>query len=92
VPKGSLAPNVQVDPAVYDYAGSKFAQQLVTASKANAVLPNLFFLLPTNVGTELGNQIERFAIDPSDGTEKELISTLESLRQEALAAKAYTKW
>jgi glucose/mannose transport system substrate-binding protein len=92
VPKGSLAPNVKVDPAVYDYAGSKFAQQLVAASKANAVLPNLFFLLPTNVGTELGNQIERFAIDPSDDTEKELISTLESLRQEALTANAYTKW
>jgi hypothetical protein len=44
------------------------------------------------VGTELGNQIERFAIDPSDGTEKELISTLESLRQEALTANTYTKW
>ncbi|MBV9391726.1 MAG: extracellular solute-binding protein, partial [Verrucomicrobia bacterium] len=90
--KGSLAPNVNVDPSVYDYAGAKFAKQLVAASKANAVLPNLFFLLPTNVGSELGNQIERFAIDPSDNTEKEMISTLEPLRKEALSANAYTKW
>jgi glucose/mannose transport system substrate-binding protein len=92
VPKGSLAPNVNVDPAVYDYAGSKFAQQLVAASKANAVLPNLFFLLPTNVGTELGNQIERFAIDSSEDSEKELVSTMEALRQEALSNHAYIIW
>jgi glucose/mannose transport system substrate-binding protein len=92
VPKGSLAPNVNVDPAVYDYAGSKFAQQLVAASKADAVLPNLFFLLPTSVGTELGNQIERFAIDSSENSEKELISTMEALRQEALRNHAYLKW
>ena len=92
VPKGSLAPNVNVDPAVYDYAGSKFAQQLVAASKADAVLPNLFFLLPTSVGTELGNQIERFAIDSSENSEKELISTMEALRQEALSKHAYLKW
>ena len=92
VPKGSLAPNVNVDPTVYDYAGSKFAQQLVAASKANAVLPNLFFLLPTNVGTELGNQIERFAIDSSEDSEKELVSTMEALRQEALSNHAYIKW
>jgi glucose/mannose transport system substrate-binding protein len=92
VPKGSLAPNVNVDPAVYDYAGSKFAQQLVAASKADAVLPNLFFLLPTSVGTELGNQIERLAIDSSENSEKELISTMEALRQEALRNHAYLKW
>jgi glucose/mannose transport system substrate-binding protein len=92
VPKGSLAPNVNVDPAVYDYAGSKFAQQLVAASKADAVLPNLFFLLPTSVGTELGNQIERFAIDSSENSENELISTMEALRQEALSNHAYLKW
>jgi hypothetical protein len=83
---------VNVDPAVYDYAGSKFAQQLVAASKADAVLPNLFFLLPTSVGTELGNQIERLAIDSSENSEKELISTMEALRQEALRNHAYLKW
>jgi glucose/mannose transport system substrate-binding protein len=90
--KGSLAPNVTVDPSVYDYAGAKFATQLAEASKANAVLPNLFFLLPTKVGTELGVQIEKFAIDPSDTNESELITTLESLRQEAIAEGSYLKW
>ncbi|PDQ21283.1 hypothetical protein CN311_09830 [Mesorhizobium sanjuanii] len=92
VPKGSLAPNVTVDPSIYDAVGAKFARQLADASKANAVLPNLFFLLPTKVGTELGVQLEKFAIDPSDSNESELISTLESLRQEAQAEGAYLKW
>ena len=92
VPKGSLAPNVEVDPAVYGYAGATFARQLAAASANNAVLPNLFFLLPTNVGSELGVQIERFAIDPSENTENELIATLEALRLEALDEGAYTNW
>jgi glucose/mannose transport system substrate-binding protein len=90
--KGSLAPNIEVSPSIYAYAGQKFAQQLAAASKANAVLPNLFFLLPTNVGTELGNQLERFALDPSQETENSVVSTLEALRKEAIADKAYTKW
>jgi ABC-type glycerol-3-phosphate transport system substrate-binding protein len=90
--KGSLAPNVEVDPSVYGPEFAIFANELRTASKANAVLPNLFFLLPTNIGTELGNQIEKFAIDPSDATEDDVIKTLEPLRQQALADKAYTKW
>lgn len=90
--KGSLAPNVNVDPAVYGYAGATFTRQFAEASANNAVLPNLFFLLPTDLGTELGNQIERFAIDPSDSVKAEMISTLEALRQEALAESAFIKW
>ena len=92
VPKGSLAPSTAVPATIYDYAGKKFAEQYAAASEANAVLPNLFFLLPTKVGTELGNQIERFAIDPSEATENEVIATLEAVRQEALAEEAFTKW
>ncbi len=92
VPKGSLAPNVNVDPSVYGYAGSRFAEQFSEAAANDAVLPNLFFLLPTSVGTELGVQIERFAIDPSDAVKAELMSTLETLRQEALAENAFIAW
>jgi ABC-type glycerol-3-phosphate transport system substrate-binding protein len=90
--KGSISPSTEVDPSVYDVDFSKFATQLAAASKANAVLPNLFFLLPTDVGTELGNQIEKFAIDPSEATENDVITTLEAARQKALADKAYTSW
>lgn len=90
--KGSISPSTEVDPSVYDVDFAKFATQLATASKANAVLPNLFFLLPTDVGTELGNQIEKFAIDPSDATENDVISTLEAARQKAMADNAYTNW
>lgn len=90
--KGSLAPNVNVDPSVYGYAGAAFTRQFSEASANNAVLPNLFFLLPTDLGTEFGVQIERFAIDPSDTVKAELISTLEGLRQEALAENAFIKW
>ncbi|WP_210526715.1 ABC transporter substrate-binding protein [Rubellimicrobium arenae] len=92
VPKGSLAPNVNVDPSVYGYAGSTFSRQFAEASQANAVLPNLFFLLPTSVGTELGVQIERFAIDPSDTVKEELVTTLEGLRQQALTDNAFIQW
>jgi ABC-type glycerol-3-phosphate transport system substrate-binding protein len=90
--KGTLSPSTEVNPSVYDVDFSKFATQLAAANKANAVLPNLFFLLPTDVGTELGNQIEKFAIDPSDATENDVITTLEAARQKALADKAYTAW
>lgn len=92
VPKGSISPNVTVDPAIYDPIGAKFAQTITEATKANAVLPNLFFLLPTKVGTELGVQVEKFAIDPSDANKEELISTLETVRQEAVAEGSYVKW
>ncbi len=92
VPKGSLAPNVNVDPSVYGYAGATFSRQFAEASGNNAVLPNLFFLLPTDLGTEFGVQIERFAIDPSDTVKSELIATLEGLRQEALAENAFINW
>jgi len=92
VPKGSLAPNINVKPTVYGYAGAAFASQFAQASANNAVLPNLFFLLPTDLGTEFGVQIERFAIDPSDSVKGEVVSTLEALRQEALADNAFIKW
>jgi glucose/mannose transport system substrate-binding protein len=92
VPKGSLAPNIQVSPKIYGYAGAKFAEQLALGSKSNAVLPNLFFLLPPDVGAELGNQIERFAIDPSQANEDTMVTTLEGLRKEALDNNAYIKW
>ena len=92
VPKGSLAPNVNVDASVYGYAGATFARQFAEASAADAVLPNLFFLLPTSVGTELGVQIERFAIAPSEEVKEELGGTLESLRQDAVAENAYLQW
>jgi ABC-type glycerol-3-phosphate transport system substrate-binding protein len=92
VPKGSISPNVKVDPKIYDAVGSKFATEIAEASKANAVLPNLYFLLPTKVGSELGVQIEKFAIDPSKANEDDLVSTLESARQEALAEGSFLKW
>jgi ABC-type glycerol-3-phosphate transport system substrate-binding protein len=89
VPKGSLAPNVEVDPSIYDYAGARAAEELAGATD---VLPNLFFLLPTSLGTELGTQIERFAIDPSPEVEDDLVATLEALRTELLAENAFVSW
>jgi glucose/mannose transport system substrate-binding protein len=56
------------------------------------VLPNLFFLLPTKLGTELGVQIEKFAIDPSTATEDAVVETLESLRLELADQDAFVKW
>lgn len=89
VPKGSIAPNLEVDPSIYDPVGQKAAAQL---KNAEAVLPNLVFMLPTNLGTELGVQLERFAIDPSQETEDQMIATLEALRAELQAEDAFVKW
>lgn len=89
VPKGSIAPNIEVDPSVYDVVGEKAANNL---RNAEAVLPNIVFLLPTNLGTELGVQLERFAIDPSQETEDQMIATLEALRTELLAEDAFVTW
>ncbi|WDR06960.1 extracellular solute-binding protein [Devosia rhodophyticola] len=89
VPKGSIAPNLEVDPSIYDAVGAKASAEL---KNAEAVLPNLVFMLPTNLGTELGVQLERFAIDPSEETENEMITTLEALRVELQAENAFVKW
>ena len=87
--KGSLTPNSTVDPSIFGYAGAKFTTQL---QAAEAVLPNLFFLLPTSLGTELGSQLERFAIDPSDATLDSVVKTLEAQRAELLAKNAFVAW
>ncbi len=87
--KGSLPPNSTVDPSIFGYAGAKFTEELLNAE---AVLPNLFFLLPTSLGTELGTQLERFAIDPSDATLDSVVQTLETQRTELLGQNAFVKW
>ena len=87
--KGSLPPNSTVDPSIFGYAGSKFTTELL---EADDVLPNLFFLLPTSLGTELGTQLERFAIDPSDATLDSVVTTLEAQRAELLAEDAFVAW
>jgi ABC-type glycerol-3-phosphate transport system substrate-binding protein len=92
VPKGALAPNLKVDPSIYDYTGQRTLQQLKNAETSDSVLPNLFFLLPTKLGTELGVQIEKFAIDPSAGTEESVMETLEALRLELAEQNAFVKW
>lgn len=92
VPKGSISPNMNVSPSIYDVVGAKMAKSIADATKAKAVLPNLYFLLPTKVGSELGVQIEKYAIDPSKANEDETISTLEAARKEALAEHSFLKW
>jgi glucose/mannose transport system substrate-binding protein len=87
--KGSLPPNGTVDPSIFGYAGAKFTTELL---EAEAVLPNLFFLLPTSLGTELGTQLERFAIDPSDATLDSVVATLEAQRTELLEEEAFVEW
>jgi ABC-type glycerol-3-phosphate transport system substrate-binding protein len=87
--KGSLTPNSTVDAAIFGYASAKFTEEL---QNAKAVLPNLFFLLPTSLGTELGNQLERFAIDASDATMDSVVQTLEAQRKELLAKNAFVEW
>jgi glucose/mannose transport system substrate-binding protein len=92
VPKGALAPNLKVDPSIYDYTGQRTVEQLKKAETTDSVLPNLFFLLPTKLGTELGVQIEKFAIDPSTATEDAVVEALESLRLELADQNAFVKW
>ena len=90
--KGSVAANLETPSDIYDYIGAKTSEQLNAANGSDAVVPNLFFLLPTELGTELGVQIERFAADPTDETIDSVVETLERLRQSALDQGTFVTW
>lgn len=90
--KGSVAANLQTPNDIYDFVGKKTSTQLQAASADNAVVPNLFFLLPTELGTELGVQLEKFAADPSEATMESVVSTLEGLRTQAQAQNEFVTW
>jgi glucose/mannose transport system substrate-binding protein len=90
--KGSVAANLKTPTDIYDYIGKKTYAALSAADANGVVLPNLFFLLPTELGSELGVQIERFAGDPSDATMESVISTLEALRLEAQEQNTLITW
>ncbi|WP_177176721.1 ABC transporter substrate-binding protein [Faunimonas pinastri] len=90
--KGSIAANLKTDPSIYDYVGQKEVKQLQASEAENVVLPNLFFLLPTNLGSEMGNQLERFASDPSDATLDTVLKTLEALRLQDKEDDAFVNW
>jgi len=90
--KGSIAANLKTDPSIYDYIGQKTYATMQAAESDNAVLPNLFFLLPTELGSEFGAQIERFAIDPSDETLASVVEKLESVRVELVDQGAFVTW
>lgn len=90
--KGSVAANLETPTDIYDEIGEKTYQTMMTAEANGAVLPNLFFLLPTELGSELGVQIERFAADPSDQTMESVVSTLENLRLEAKDQNLFVTW
>lgn len=90
--KGSVAANLNTPTDIYDYIGKKTSAELHDATADNAVVPNLFFLLPTELGTELGNQLQKYAADPSDATLQSVVSTLEGLRKQALAQNEFVTW
>ncbi len=90
--KGSVAANLQTPNDIYDFIGKKTSAQLHAANADNAVVPNLFFLLPTELGTELGVQLEKFAADPSEATMESVVSTLEGIRAQALAENEFVTW
>lgn len=90
--KGSVAANLKTPSDIYDAIGKKTSAELQAASTDNAVVPNLFFLLPTELGTELGVQLEKYAADPSEVTLESVVSTLEGLRSQALAQNEFVTW
>ena len=90
--KGSIAANLQTSPEIYDYIGQKTYARMQEAEADDAVLPNLFFLLPTELGSELGVQIERFSGNPSDETLESVVQKLEELRLEAKEANLFVTW
>jgi glucose/mannose transport system substrate-binding protein len=90
--KGSIAANLKTSPDIYDYVGKKTYAEMQAAEAQGAVLPNLVFLLPTELGSELGVQLERFAADPSDATLDSAVEKLEAMRVQMKAENAFVAW
>jgi glucose/mannose transport system substrate-binding protein len=90
--KGSVAANLETPTDIYDALGVQTYDTMSAAEKNGAVLPNLFFLLPTELGSELGVQIERIAADPSDANIESAIATLENLRLSAKDQDLFVTW
>ena len=80
--KGSLAPNKNVDPSIYDVIGQKEYEIMVSST----VLPNLYTLLPPGLKEDFGSAIEKFgATRDRAGLDAEL-TRLEPQREQRLAA------
>lgn len=90
--KGSLAANLKTPSDFYDENGKKEFGLAQVAEKDDAVVPNLVFLLPTDLGSELGVQLERFAADPSDATLDSVVKKLEPMRAAEKAQNAFVSW
>ena len=88
--KGSVAANLRTPTEIYDYIGKKTYAEFQAAT--DVIVPNLFFLLPTELGTELGVQLERFAADPSPEMIDSVVNMLEPLREFALAQGDFVNW
>ncbi|MEE3651918.1 MULTISPECIES: ABC transporter substrate-binding protein [unclassified Brenneria] len=91
-PKGSITANMAVDDSIYDTIGKKTWREVQQSNQQNKVLPNFKFLLPVELGEELGNQIAAYAQNPSPRALDTMLDTLEQQRKMLKEEGRFVKW
>jgi glucose/mannose transport system substrate-binding protein len=90
--KGSVAANLTTPDSVYDYIGKKTAAELKAAGEKNLILPNLYFLLPSDLALEFGTQIEGYAQNPTPAALDAMLTSIEALRKQAKDEGKFVAW
>lgn len=91
-PKGSVAANMTVDDGIYDIIGKKTWREVQQSNQQNKVLPNFKFLLPVELGEELGNQMAAYAQNPGPQALDTMLNALEQLRLTLKEEGKFVKW
>ncbi|WP_337029525.1 ABC transporter substrate-binding protein [Pantoea agglomerans] len=92
-PKGSVTANLTVDDSIYDTIGKKNWREVQQSNQQNKVLPNFKFLLPVELGEELGNQIAAYTQNPSPQALETMLNALEQQRQTLKEEEGkFVKW
>ena len=90
--KGSVAANLNTPAEVYDAIAAQEAEQIQAANEKDAVLPNLYFLLPIEMSQEFGTAIEAYANSPSPEALDSMLADIEQMRQEMQDGGMFVDW
>ena len=90
--KGSVAANLNTPTEVYDAIAKQEAEQIRAANENDAVLPNLYFLLPIEMSQEFGTAVEAYAGSPSPEALDSMLAEIEQMRLEMDEEGLFVDW